>query len=172
MFTEKDVIFAYTDKNAVDDGLLVAVGPRDRVTRTLWEALCERAPESSKPPNRWPVDLMGWFQAENVKKEDALKLIAKYGAEEGQRKLNQIIADRKALALSKGIIGTHARAAVRAYELNTDGGIYKLYAVMDKAEKYSELMASLPLEGSLVYSTFWLLPNENAGVTLMFPEDY
>jgi hypothetical protein len=176
MFTEKDVISRYSDNDAVDDGVLVAIGARDRVTRTVWEALAERAPAGSKPPNRWPVDMMGWFQAENIKKPEALALIAKYGAEEGQKKLNQIIADRKALALSKGIVSTHGRQAVKVYEENTDGGIYKLYATVGESGKFESLETVTLTNGEgtscNLLPPFWLLPNENGGITLMFPEDY
>ena len=164
----ENVISRYSDQNAVEDGILVAIGPKDRVTRTVWEYLAEKAPSGSKPPNCWPVEMMGWFQAEKISRQDAHKLLTEYGAERGQEKLNQIIADRKALALSKGLIGQHSRAAVRIYEENTDGGIFKIYGLVDLQGKLFQLDA----QPNGVFCTFWLLPNECGGVTLMFPEDY
>ncbi len=38
------VISTYTDGQAVEDGLLVAVAAKDRVTRAVWEYLCSRVP--------------------------------------------------------------------------------------------------------------------------------
>jgi len=170
----ENVISRYSDQNAVEDGILVAIGPKDRVTRTVWEYLAEKAPSGSKPPNCWPVEMMGWFQAEKISRQDAHNLLTEYGAERGQEKLNQIIADRKALALSKGLIGEHSRAAVRVYEENTDGGIYKLYPHIGEDGKFSELAVTTLTngEGKPINDVLWLLPNECGGVTLMFPEDY
>jgi hypothetical protein len=150
-FDGVEVISSYSDSEAVEDGTLVAINPKDRVTRTVWEHLVQHAPKGSKPPDRWPVDMMTWFRAEAIKREDALKLIAEFGKEEAQKKFERMIADRKVLALSKGIVSTHTREANRVYEENVDGGIYK-WTMFDKVA--------------------WLLPNENGGITLMFPEDY
>ena len=109
--------------------------------------------------------MKGWFRAETIKREDALKLICEFGKEGAQEKFEQIVANRKALALTKALIGTHRHTARRVYEENTDGGIYKLFVV-----ESGNTLASL---GSVETKTvLWLLPNENDGITLMFPEDY
>jgi len=169
-FDEMPIIYAYTDRQAVEDGILVALNAKDRVSRALWEYLVEKAPKGAQPPNRWPVDLMGWFAAAKISKVEALELVAKYGKDEAQRKFARMIADRKALALAKGIISTHAKQATRVYEENIGGGIYKLFA-----HEHNGTLAELKegvLEPFAGDSVLWLLPNENGGITLMFPEDY
>lgn len=167
MFQDSDAISVYTEAQAVDDGVLVAINRRDRVTRSVWSALTERAPKDSQPPERWPVDLTGWFQAAKITKKEAAELIAKHGLD-AQKEFEKAIRERKALALAKGIISTHARQAKRAYDDNTDGGIYKLFAATKVDGSFDHLSATT-VEPSL---TLWLLPNENGGTTLMFPEDY
>lgn len=167
VFEETDVVSTYTDAQAVDDGVLVAINRADRVTRSVWHALTERAPKDSQPPNRWPVDMMGWFQAAKISKVEAQKLIAKHGLD-AQKEFEKAICERKALALAKGIISTHASQAKRTYDENLDGGIYKLFAALKTDGSFDHLSAAA-IEPSL---TLWLLPNENGGTTLMFPEDY
>lgn len=166
-FKSADVISVYTDAQAVDDGVLVAINGRDRVTRSVWQSLIERAPKDSQPPNRWPVDMTGWFQATKISKTEAAQLIAKHGLD-AQKEFEKAIAERKALALAKGIISTHARQAKRVFDEELDGGIYKLFAATTTGGIFDHLSAT-PVEPSL---TLWLLPNENGGTTLMFPEDY
>ncbi len=145
-FDEMEVISTYTDTQACEDGILVAINPKDRVSRALWEYLVTHAPAGSQPPNRWPVDLMGWFQAKT--------------------------ADNKALAMSKGIISTHAKQAKRVYEENIGGGIYKLFSLESlDGQRIAGLLAEAPQE-EYKYSVLWLIPNENGGITLLFPEDY
>jgi hypothetical protein len=157
LFTESDVISTYTDGQAIEDGGLVAINHKDRVTRSVWEYLVEKGPKDSDPPNRWPVDLMAWMAALSISGAD-------------------LIAGRKAVALSLGLIGTHRDAAKRTFDENTDGGIYKLYVILDGKEMIQTLSATMPPEPTAkggVYSTLWLLPNEETGgITLMFPEDY
>jgi hypothetical protein len=167
-FKPEDVIYTYTDGQAVEDGVLVAINPRDRVTRTVWEYFVEKAPKGSEPPNRWPVSMMDWFTASKISKTDAAKMIAEFGKDQAQEKFSRMIADRKALALSKGIISTHASQAKRVYDENTDGGIYKLYGHLDPAG----ILFQLGTEPHGVFCTLWLMPNENNGTTLMFSEDY
>ena len=66
VFTSEDVISTYTDKEAREDGSLVAVNTRDRVTRAVWEWLVEKQPKTARPPNCWPVAMMTWFQAAKI----------------------------------------------------------------------------------------------------------
>lgn len=167
-FRPEDVISTYTDRQAVEDGIFIAINPRDRVTRTVWEYFAEKAPKRSKPPADWPVSMMDWFQAEKISKIDALKLIADFGAVQGQQKFDRMIAERKALALAKGIITTHAAQAKRVYDENIGGGVFKLHGLVDTAGVLFKLSA----EPSGVFCNLWLIPNENDGTTLMFPEDY
>ena len=164
-----EVISTYTDGQACEDGVLVAVNAKDRVSRALWEYLVEKAPKGNQPPNRWPIDLLTWFRAEAIKREDALKLIAELGKEEATKKFARMIADRKALALAKGIISTHAKQATRVYEENIGGGIYKLFAVESPDGRQ---ITDLTADQGENKTVLWLLPNENGGITLMFPEDY
>jgi len=164
-----EVISTYTDWQAVEDGLLVAVSLKDRISRAVWEKLCEHAPKDSQPPNCWPVDLMGWFTASKIKKEDALKLIAQHGAEEGQRKFERMIADRKTLALAKGILSTHSQQAKRVYDENIGGGIFNLWATLSSQNIFNGLELT---DRGVVSLRLWLIPNELGGMTLMFPEDY
>lgn len=154
-FDEMEVISTYTDGQAVEDGILVAIGPKDRVSRAVWEYLAEHAPLDSQPPNRWPVDMLGWFQAGKMGKDEAK---------------NRIVADKKALSLAKGLISTHASQARRVYEENIGGGVYKLFA-HERDGVLDELKAGT-LEPFAGDSVLWLMPNENGGITLMFPEDY
>jgi len=170
-FEDAVIVSRYTDREAVEDGLLVPVSTKDRVSRAAWEYLAENAPAGAKPPDGWPVDMMGWFTAEKVSKTDAQKLLAEHGAEEGQKKLNQMIADSKALALAKGVIRVNSQTACRVYEENIDGGIWKLFSIQDPAGKIARLQPEDPgkISGKKV---LWFLSNENGGITLMFPEDY
>jgi hypothetical protein len=169
-FDGAEVVSTYTDGQAVEDGVLVSLNEKDRVSRAVWEYLVQHAPKGAKPPNRWPVDFMGWFQAAKISKVEALKLIAEYGKDEAQKKLERIIADRKALAMSSALIRTHDKQARRVYDENIGGGIHKLYAVIDGLGTISGLQEDL--SGPFKFETLWLMPNENGGITLMFPEDY
>jgi hypothetical protein len=82
IFGPDDVISTYTDRQAIEDGILVAINERDRVTRTVWEYLVTKQPGGSQPPSNWPVAMMGWFRAAAMPKSEAAKIIAKHGAEE------------------------------------------------------------------------------------------
>jgi hypothetical protein len=141
-------ISQYTDADAVNDGILVAISPRsnDRVTRTVFEFLKTSAPNGSEPPSNWPVEMMGWFRSEDG-------------------------SDEKALALASGLIGRDARRARQVYEENIDGGIFKLHAVVNYG-KLTELASGAGSDTSATHTALWLLPNEMGGITLMFPSDY
>jgi hypothetical protein len=164
VFQEGDVISTYTDREAIEDGIIVAINPRDRVTRTVWEWLVEKQPKDSQPPNCWPVGMMGWFRAAAMPKSEAVKIIAEHGAEEGQRIYERMVRDRKAHALSIGLVDHYRDQARRIYDENTNGGIFKLQVQAD-----GEQIRGIDPLGDIV---LWLLPNENGGISLMFPEDY
>lgn len=157
-------ISVYTDRDAVEDGVLVSVNERDRVSRACWEWLAQSTPLGSKPPNCWPVEMMGWFRAGDISPTEALKRIAKHG-KEAQAKFEREVRDKKALALAIGLIGTHGPIARRIYENNEGGGIWAGWAVVQQGTivGFNENSGSQRL---------WLIPNEQGGLTLMFPEDY
>ncbi len=139
------VISGYGDDAAVGDGILVPVGKRDRVTRTLWTFMAEGLGE--KPPNQWPVNLMGYVMAKD--------------------------GNDRALAASGALLDTWDREARRIYDENIGGGIFTLwvdvtsegiqgiYQERDRTKDEREPMTRL-----------WFIPNELGGMTLMFPEDY
>lgn len=45
-----EVISTYTDGQACEDGFLVAIAAKDRVSRTVWEYLCSRVPLDNVRP--------------------------------------------------------------------------------------------------------------------------
>jgi hypothetical protein len=171
LFKPEDVISTYTDAEACDDGTLVALNPKDRVTRTVWEWLATKAPKTNKPPNRWPVEMMGWFRAMSISKPEAAKLLSKYGL--GAIAVRErIIADRKAAALSRGLISTNRQIAARIYEENIEGGIFKVLVQSKDDDLENGEIEGIAQFQSLIGTWLWILPNENGGMTLMFPEDY
>ena len=137
------VIYSYTDEQAREDGVLVAVTEKDRVTVTLFNFLSEHLVEG--PPSRWPVDMMGYFRAKD--------------------------GGDRALAATKGLIGTHGREARRIYEKNIGGGIWTATAVIAHDRIVS---LEIPAHESALATdaTIWLMPNELGGMTLMFRDDY
>lgn len=157
MTTTKDpfegapIIFSYTDADAQEDGLLVAIDRKNRVTRAVFDFLTEAAPHGAKPPDRWPVDLFGWFRAKD-------------NTEEGRM--------AKAVALAKGLIGSHEPQARKVYDENIGGGIWTAYAPLLKGELVALVPEADAKPHEMMGKKLWLIPNELAGVTLMFPEDY
>ena len=143
-----EVIYRYTDTQAQDDGILVALNGRDRMTRTVFDYFVKHVPDGPKPPGGWPVEIMGWFK----------------------RSKNDPVRDafNRAVALAKGLVGGYGAEARRIYDENIGGGVFKL-AVLLANDKLSGLTAGAAAnEGTLL----WLMPNELGGMTLMFPEDY
>src|ERR1035441_10235330 len=123
-------ISTYSDAEAIEDGILVPINRKDRATRALFTFLADNTPLGAKPPDRWPVEMMGWFRAEAMKREEALKLIAEFGKDGAQEKFTEIIRDRKALAMLKGLIGAEERTARRIYDNNEGGGIHKVFVAV------------------------------------------
>ena len=80
-----EVISTYTDGDALEDGFLVPLNKRDRVTRALFDWLCSALPEGPKPPSNWPVEIMRWFGDKSP--------------------------EMRAAALAGGLIGTFGRRA-------------------------------------------------------------
>jgi len=161
-------ISTYSDADAIEDGVLVPITAKDRATRSVFDFLASHTPMGSQPPANWPV-MRGWFRAEAIRREQALKLIPELGKDGAQAKFTEMIRERKALAMAKGLIGREERTARRIYENNEGGGIHKLYA----AVVVGEILGLLPKPGlGADDKTLWLIPNELGGITLMFPEDY
>jgi hypothetical protein len=119
-----NVVFRYTDQQAVDDGVLVAVAPKDRVSRAAWEYLASNSPDQDRE-----------------------------------------VRDKHATAFVLGLIANRGKDARRVYEQNTDGGIYQVWIHIDGAGIYAFANQG---QGKRM----WLMPNEQGGLTLMFPEDY
>lgn len=138
---EFEVISMYTDDMAVEDGILVPLNGQDRVTRACWEWMADKLGDS--PPDRWPVELMGYI-----------------GAESG---------DDRALAAAKGLLGSWEKKARTVYEENIGGGIFTLW-VRESDEAIIGITDSEFGDGEA--TRLWFIPNELGGMTLMFPEDY
>lgn len=181
VFTTDDVVSSYSAQQAAEDGVIVPVSKKDAVTRAVWEFLVKHAPRTSQPPNCWQVPMMQWFTAEKCSKEEALTLLGKHGLD-AQRKLQEQIADKKALALAQGLIHQFESTAHRVWDTNVDGGILKLWVTLGVGKigepgtigkgGLRELHTTDPGEIS-GKSVLWLIPNEETGgMTLMFPEDY
>lgn len=169
MFEDFEVISQYTDKNAVEDGVLVPLDAKNRVTRPAFEFLAENTPiATAQPPNNWPVEMMGWFRTGSVTQADALKRIAKHGLD-AQAEFEKEIRAKRAIALAKGLIGKFERQARRVYDENLDGGIFKVWPKLtgDVLTGVDENSA-----GKSSNEPLWIMPNENGGMTLMFPSDY
>lgn len=105
-----EVVSTYTDAQAVEDGVLVAVSGAHRVTRAAWEFIVERTPIGE-----------------------------------------QIERDKAAHDFCVELINRDEAIARRVYDENIGGGIYCVWVDGRK---------------------MWLMPNENGGMSLMFPEDY
>jgi hypothetical protein len=146
-----NVIFSYSDREACEDGVLVKIGNRDRISRAAWDFLTGATPLKAEPPKNWPVEMLNWFKSNGLENEMQIR-------------------DRKALALAKGIIAKEGREARRVWENNIDGGVYWFWAQLN-AETISAFSrdAVMPLTGA---RKLWMIPNELGGVTLLFPEDY
>jgi hypothetical protein len=161
----KTVIFTYSDKQAVEDGVLVEVNRHDRVTRKVWDWLVEKQPQGELPPSGWPVDEVSWKQAMRVPGPTVADIM---GAD-----YDGLLRDRKALELARGFINAYQAQAREVYEKNLGGGIFQRHAVLlgqqiaylGKEEFSAKVQAQCGRR-------LWLLPNEKGGVTLMFPEDY
>lgn len=146
-FDGAPIISSYTSADAVDDGLFVPIGPGWVVTAAALAALERGVPEGDKPPNRWPVEMMGWFMG----KTDT----------------------DKALALAKGMVGDHGRNALKVYADNIGGGILNLFALTDAKGKFTSLESSDTGSDRDDAVRFWLMPNDDrGGLILMLPSDY
>jgi hypothetical protein len=138
-------ISTYSDNDAGEDGTLVAINAKDRVTRPVWDWLESTVDmKNPKPPSCWPVDLFGFFGAKKP-------------------------ADR-ALAMCRGIIENNRREAMRVYEQNIGGGIFTLWVLTHKGKGSKPLGISATQQPGEPMR-LWFVPN-GAGLTMMFPEDY
>ena len=154
---ETGVVSTYTDAQAVEDGELVAVTPKDRVTSALWAFLVDNLSET--PPAGWAVELMGWCSIRKDDEEPGL---------------------RRALAAARGLIDVNRLQATCIYEENIDGGIWTGYIQQGAGDiitgfDISDSTTSLDADGQVCNvgdRKVWMLPNDQGVLTLMFPEDY
>jgi hypothetical protein len=138
-------ISVYTDEDACEDGGLVAINQHDRVTHAVWTWLESTTDmKNPMPPTCWPVDLMGFFTAKKP-------------------------ADR-VLAMCRGVIDTNRRQAKRVYDENTNGGILCLWVSHEGG--YGGRPTGLETREVGGQMKLWFIPNENDGITMMFPDDY
>lgn len=120
-----DVISTYTDAEAVEDGVLVAISKVDRVSAAAFECLRENMPV--KPIHAdLPIEMV-----------------------DAQR-------DCFAVGQARVMLAENDAEARRVWEQNIGGGIFKLH----------------PNSLTNDARDMWIIPNENGGLTLMFPEDY
>lgn len=82
------VIFRYTDQEAIDDGVFVALTSHDRVTTNALRAITRAVEDQREPPACWPVDLMAFIGAKD--------------------------ADAKAMAMVTGLILTTGQIVARS----------------------------------------------------------
>jgi len=138
-------ISVYTDDEAVDDGTLVAINSKDRVTRPVWDWLISTMDmKNPKPPSGWPVNLFGYFGAKTK--------------------------DERVKAMCEGIIDVNRKQAQRVYDENIAGGIFSLW--INHEGGYGGRPISVDnKESEGGQMRLWFVPNGN-GLTLMFPEDY
>lgn len=172
-----EVISEYTDQNATEDGVLIKLGQRNRITRAAFIFLTKFVNiANAESPTNWPVEMMGWFKASGItvkktKSSAKLSVNLEVLTAEGRAKLEQAIRDKRAVALAVGLIGKYERQARIQYDQNTGGGIFKIAPIITNGvfTKLGEpgVDAAAPVE-----EPFWLLPNEVGGMTLMFPSDY
>ena len=97
------VISTYTDQDAVEDGVLVKLDDKHRVTRTVYDFLSTRIPAS--PPLRWPLS-------------PGLEAMYPYKDQ-----------DFKLAALLAGLFSRYGARAKQIYENNEAGGIW--FAALD-----------------------------------------
>jgi hypothetical protein len=140
------VISKYTDEQACEDGTLVAVTPRDRVTSAVWGFVSEHLGDT--PPFGWPVGLLAWCAIRDDDPEPGM---------------------RRALAATKGLIDVNRTEATRIYEDNIGGGIWDGYIQQGADDVITGFDRT---DGPGGDRRVWLMPNELGGLTLMFPEDY
>lgn len=150
LFRPEDVIAEYGDEQALDDGVIVAVSGRDRVTNTAFAWIQEHVGCKSQPPNRWPVDLFPWCSAER----------------DADRAGDLQVSARRAVAAVRGVIGTYQR---QAHERDQAGHMLELWADV-RSDGVHGLVEQEPDNPHA--TRFWLVPNELGGITLMFPSDY
>lgn len=146
LFTEADVIFAYTDDQAVEDGTLIAIDGKNRVTSTVFGFLARHL--QKEPPTRWPVELLTYFGSKSP--ED------------------------RARAAAWGLVTTYGDEARRIYDRNIGGGIWRAKAVVANG-RIRELAPEPDMPTGAADAevrTLWLMPNEVGGLTLLFPDDY
>ncbi len=136
------IISTYTDAEACEDGVLVALTQRDRCTRALFEDLVRYLPYS--PPKGWPVDLFGYIAA--ASKDDP---------------------GLRAAAACKGIFGRHA-PILHADPSASPCALWMIRR--GSGNPITDLVETHPDDNSGF--EIWITVNELGGLTLMYPSDW
>lgn len=145
LFTDVDIISKYTDEDAIDDGQIIAVNKRDRMTNGVFAFLSRAATDlDARPPSCWPVPMLDWFRAKDP--------------------------DAKAVALAHGFIEENRKAA----DVPPPADFFTAYFITDANGRLTGSLRAVGegVEGG-AHKRVWLVPNdETHGLTLMFPSEY
>ena len=141
---QDEVISRYSDDQAVEDGVLVELTARDRMTSNCLAWLEENIPVDGSPPNNWPVPLFDWIGARGDK-------------------------TRRAICAAKGLVGSFSISYCERQPDQSWAG----HAMYAGANRIGQLLRPDAKRGDrATYKVLWIHPNECGGVTLMLPEDY
>lgn len=145
METQEDIfgpcISRYSDADAIEDGVLVALDKRDRATVNVYSQIAKIAEDQKTPPDRWTVDLFGYCRAKT--------------------------GEARALAMMSGLIGDVRMMQPRNAERRDDTFAVR-YAVIGP-RGFSRLTTDEPTDGHFL--SLLIMTNEVGGLTLMLPED-
>jgi len=142
-FEGAEVVSEYTDKQALEDGVLVALSTQNRTTCAVYGWLTKVTTKwEHKPPSNWPVEMLSFFGSKTP--------------------------EYRAVIMARSLLVYHDKAARRVYDENIGGGIWKAvyHDTGHRLAVHAENDA--PAGGTVL----WILPNEIGGLTLMFPDDY
>ena len=145
LFGDAEIISSYTDADAINDGQIIAVNDRDRMTNGVFAFLSRAAADlEARPPSCWPVPMLDWFRAKNP--------------------------DTKAVALAHGFITENRKAA----DVPPPADFFTAYFVTNADGQLTGYLKAVGdgVEGAN-HKRVWLVPNdETRGLTLMFPSEY
>ena len=146
LFNPADVISTYSDAEAVDDGMIVALTPIDRVTHAVFCALEEGDRGDAEGPGmNLPVPLMSFIAAKNAKE--------------------------RAVCYAVGLIDSWRGMAERADQA-TERSIYSGHLCFNADGMLVSFTEGPRDPGAGDTRKVWFVVNELGGVTLMYPSDY
>ena len=149
-FEKEHVISEYGDEQAVEDGFLVAVSKRDRVTNTVFALFEHGVPLEAAPPSRCPVALLRWCGAKNTA--------------------------TRAVLMCAGLI-EQWRDRAHEEDRKDDRRIFSGF-VLHTEDDPAQIRGFLPgiphdlFPEKCTSAKVWFCPNELGGVTMMYPSDY